>query len=67
MNIFKEFDQKIKRIYQVISVQNNFPKDLDFSKCVIELPREETHGDLACNVALVLAKPLGRTPMETAE
>ncbi len=67
MNIFTEFEKKIKRIYEVISFQNNFPKDLDFSKCVIELPREENHGDLACNIALVLAKKLGITPRETAE
>ena len=58
MNIFNEFEDKMKLIYKVISVENNFTKDLDLSKCVIELPREESHGDLACNIALILAKPL---------
>ena len=67
MNIFNEFKNKIKLIYQVISVQNNFSKDFDLSKCVIEIPRDETHGDLACNIALVLAKSLNRPPREVAE
>ncbi len=67
MNIFNEFKNKIKLIYQVISVQNNFFKDFDLSKCVIEIPRDETHGDLACNIALVLAKSLNRPPREVAE
>ncbi len=67
MNIFREFKDKFKSIYEVISIQNNFPKDIDLSKFVIELPREENHGDLACNIALVLAKPLNRGPREIAK
>ena len=67
MSIFTEFKSKIELTYQVISVQNNFSKDLDLSNCVIELPRDETHGDLACNIALILAKPLCSSPREIAE
>jgi len=33
----------------------------------IERPREPTHGDFACNVALQLARTLGRKPREIAE
>ena len=67
MSIFREFENKIRHHYEVISFQNNFPRDLDLSKCVVELPRDETHGDLACNIALILAKPLNRNPREIAE
>jgi len=34
---------------------------------VIERTRSREHGDFACNVALLLAKPLGRNPREVAE
>ena len=67
MNIFSEFEDKINAYYKIISKQNNFPNDLDLSKCVIELPRDEAHGDLASNIALVLAKPLLKNPKEIAE
>jgi arginyl-tRNA synthetase len=40
---------------------------MDLSKCVVELPRDETHGDLASNAALVLAKPLKQSPKALAE
>jgi arginyl-tRNA synthetase len=33
----------------------------------VEFPREATHGDLSTNVAMVLAKPLGKSPREIAE
>ncbi|MHB1193765.1 MAG: arginine--tRNA ligase [Longimicrobiales bacterium] len=33
----------------------------------LERPRDPTHGDLACNVAMTLAKKLGRPPRQIAE
>lgn len=40
------------------------PEDFDFS---IERARHREHGDFACNVGLLLAKPLGRSAMEVAQ
>jgi len=34
---------------------------------VLERPRQAGHGDFACNIALALAKPLGRNPRELAQ
>jgi arginyl-tRNA synthetase len=34
---------------------------------VVERPREGTHGDLATNIALVLARPLRRAPRDVAQ
>ena len=31
MNIFREFEDKIKIYYKIISKQNNYPNDLDLS------------------------------------
>ncbi len=39
----------------------------DFPAFVVELPREAAHGDLATNVAMVLAKAAGKPPRKIAE
>src|SRR5688500_13956468 len=33
----------------------------------LERPRNPEHGDFACNVAMALARPLGRPPRQIAE
>src|SRR3954452_1093365 len=40
---------------------------LDASRVVVEPPRDPTHGDMATNVAMVLAKEAGKKPRELAE
>src|SRR3954451_1308799 len=40
---------------------------LDESRVVVEPPRDPTHGDMATNVAMVLAKEAGKKPRELAE
>ncbi|MGB9367214.1 MAG: arginine--tRNA ligase [Xanthobacteraceae bacterium] len=40
---------------------------LDASRVVVEPPRAPTHGDMATNVAMVLAKEAGKKPRELAE
>src|SRR3954452_7677234 len=40
---------------------------LDASRVVVEAPRDPTHGDMATNVAMVLAKDAGKKPRELAE
>jgi arginyl-tRNA synthetase len=39
----------------------------DLSRVVVEPPRDPTHGDMATNVAMVLAKDAGKKPRELAE
>ncbi|MGB0794384.1 MAG: arginine--tRNA ligase, partial [Candidatus Puniceispirillaceae bacterium] len=41
-------------------------KQLDYSRLVVELPRDESHGDLSTNAAMVLAKQIGMPPRELA-
>ena len=41
--------------------------DADLSRVVVEPPRDASHGDMATNVAMVLAKDAGRKPRELAE
>src|SRR5262245_14242199 len=39
----------------------------DISRIVVEPPRDPTHGDMATNAAMVLAKDAGKKPRELAE
>jgi arginyl-tRNA synthetase len=41
--------------------------DVDQSRVVVEPPRDKTHGDMATNAAMVLAKDAGKKPRELAE
>jgi arginyl-tRNA synthetase len=43
------------------------PADLDPELIQLERTRDASHGDFACNIALRLAKSLGRKPRELAE
>jgi arginyl-tRNA synthetase len=40
---------------------------LDLSRVLVEPPRDATHGDMATNAAMVLAKDAGKKPRELAE
>jgi arginyl-tRNA synthetase len=56
MNIFAEFHQRIGRHIEAIAASGRLPAGIDRTRFVVEPPREASHGDLASNVAMVLAK-----------
>ena len=43
------------------------PAGTDLSRVVVEPPRDATHGDMATNAAMVLAKEAGKKPRDLAE
>ena len=53
----------------IAALQNNatLPADLALPSFVIERARSREHGDFACNVAMLLAKPARAKPRELAE
>ena len=67
MNIFRFFEEEFKSIVHDMKSAGDLPADLDTSRVVFELPREASHGDLACNAAMVLAKAAGMKPRDLAE
>ena len=67
MNIFSQFEEHIKSIYHNLVAEKHLADGHDLSKMVVELPREESHGDLASNVAMVTAKQAGMRPRDLAE
>ena len=66
MNIFNRFEAEFETITAQMRVDGELPSALDTGRVVFELPRDASHGDLACNAAMVLAKPVGMKPRDLA-
>ena len=67
MNIFTLFETEFATILRSLQEQGRLPADLDSGRVVFELPREISHGDVACNAAMVLAKQASMKPRDLAE
>ena len=66
MNIFNRFEAEFETITAQMKTDGELPAALDTGRVVFELPRDPSHGDLACNAAMVLAKPAGMKPRDLA-
>ncbi len=66
MNIFAEFNARIEKIVQSFDLQTE-TGTVDLSRVTVEPPRDPSHGDLATNAAMVLAKPAKTNPRALAE
>lgn len=67
MNLFAEFDNRIKNALETIEIIRENRSAVDFGRLTVEPPRDQSHGDVATNAAMVLAKPLGTNPRALAE
>ena len=67
MNIYSHFEVKIRGIIAALAETGDLPQGLDTSRISCESPRDASHGDLASNAAMVLAKPAGMPPRQLAE
>ncbi len=66
MNVFLDFLNRIRKSIETLDLNNENGSSLDLARVNVELPRDPTHGDLATNAAMVLAKPAGLNPRELA-
>ncbi|MGA0951499.1 MAG: arginine--tRNA ligase [Candidatus Puniceispirillaceae bacterium] len=66
MNIFQYFESEFASILAELVGQGLLPEHLDANRVVFELPRDATHGDLATNAAMILAKPAQKSPRDLA-
>jgi arginyl-tRNA synthetase len=66
MDIFQLFRG---RIVSAVSAMDILPEghETDLSRITVEAPRDASHGDIAINAALLLAKPAGMAPRAVAE
>lgn len=67
MNIFADFTARITKAVEALDLKDNEGASPDLSRIAVEPPRDASHGDLATNAAMVLAKPTGQNPRVLAE
>src|SRR5712664_2530911 len=67
MNVFQVFTEHVRSAVTALAKAGVFPNPPDLSRIVVEPPREASHGDLATNAAMVLAKDAGLKPRDLAE
>jgi arginyl-tRNA synthetase len=66
-NIFADILGSVRAANNELIAAGILPAAIDQSRVTVEPPRDPTHGDIATNAAMVLAKDAGRKPRELAE
>jgi len=67
MNVFTIFTGHVRSAVEALAAAGAFPRPPELGRIVVEPPRDASHGDLASNAAMVLAKDAGMKPRELAE
>ena len=67
MTLFSRFSDHINAALDALVAQGALPAGLDRGAISVEPPRDPSHGDVATNAAMVLAKPAGTNPRALAE
>ena len=63
MDVFADFTARVARALRALYPE--LPAEA-LARFVVEPPRDPAHGDLSTNAAMVVAKPLGKSPREVA-
>jgi arginyl-tRNA synthetase len=66
-NLFADVLARVHAICSSLAEERNWSAEVDFSRVVVEPPRDPSHGDMATNAAMVLAKDAKAKPRELAE
>lgn len=67
MNVFSAFKAIVESEIESLVADGTLPAGTDGARVSVDPPRDASHGDLATNAAMVLAKPAGLKPRELAE
>ncbi|WP_294316209.1 arginine--tRNA ligase [uncultured Sphingomonas sp.] len=67
MTLYTRFAAHVAAALDTLVAAGTLPADLDRRNVTVEPPRDVTHGDLATNAAMVLAKPAKTNPHALAE
>ncbi|KQU62160.1 arginine--tRNA ligase [Sphingomonas sp. Leaf339] len=67
MTLYTRFAAHIDAALDTLTTAGVLPAGLDRRNVTVEPPRDASHGDLATNAAMVLAKPAGVKPRDLAE
>ncbi len=66
MNAYAEVGARVAAALEALKQEGVLPSDIAAPAVEIEAPRDPAHGDLACNAAMVLAKPARMKPRDIA-
>src|SRR5580692_3022175 len=66
-HLFADVLARVHAACGALAKEGGWPADVDFSRVVVEPPRDVAHGDMATNAAMVLAKEARAKPRELAE
>ncbi|MGJ8535886.1 MAG: arginine--tRNA ligase [Parasphingopyxis sp.] len=66
MTLYTQFAEHIGAILDRLEAAGDIPAGIDRKNVAVEPPRDPSHGDLATNAAMVLAKAAGKNPRELA-
>ena len=67
MNIFADIEAKVKAALEALKSEGKLPADLVIPQPQADAPRDPSHGDVAINSAMVLAKAARMKPRDIAE
>ena len=67
MNLFADIRVAVTDAIAALQTIGTLPMGLDLAAVTVEPPRDGSHGDMATNAAMVLAKPAGMPPKIIAE
>src|ERR1044072_1293823 len=66
-HLFADVLARVHAICAALAKDSNWPAGIDFSRVVVEPPRDASHGDMATNAAMVLAKDAKIKPRDLAD
>ncbi|WOH85179.1 arginine--tRNA ligase [Bradyrhizobium sp. BEA-2-5] len=66
-HLFADMLTRVHAICAAVAAEDNWPAGIDLSRVVVEPPRDASHGDMATNAAMVLAKEAKAKPRDLAE
>ena len=66
-HLFADVLARVHAICAALAAEGHWPAGIDFSRVVVEPPRDATHGDMATNAAMVLAKEAKAKPRDLAD
>ena len=66
-HLFADVLARVHAVCADLAAEGQWPEGIDFSRVVVEPPRDASHGDMATNAAMVLAKEAKAKPRDLAD
>jgi arginyl-tRNA synthetase len=67
LHLFADVLARVHAVCGILAAERGWPVGTDLSRVVVEPPRDASHGDMATNAAMVLAREAKAKPRELAE